>query len=87
MANVKILEQDGSAFLIEIYRDMPNLSLKNVLLEIPLTGMQSEATRNTEISKVICTAALGRATVEVCFPSLSLRWKSRMMKSVSLTVI
>jgi len=58
VADLKILEQDGSAFLVQIHRGMPNLPLSEDLEESPFVGMQSQATR---------TAGGSRVT----FPSLS----------------
>ena len=58
VADIKILEQDGSAFMVQVHRDMPNLPLSEDLEESPFMGMQSQATRNT-------------GGTRVTFPSLS----------------
>ena len=52
VADMKILEQDGSAFMVQIHRDMPNLPLSEDLEESPFVGMQSQATRTAGGSRV-----------------------------------
>ena len=68
LLNKKILEQDGSAFLVEVYRYMPNLPVDDVLPEVLFVDIQPEITRNT-------------AGSTVTFPSLSRQEMYRLSRS------
>lgn len=46
VGDLKTLEQDGTAFLVQIQRETPNLSLEEVLQDRPFVGMQTQATRS-----------------------------------------
>jgi len=52
ITDIKILEQDGSAFVVQVHRDMPSLPLDDFLAERPFVGMQSQATRSAGGSRV-----------------------------------
>ncbi|KAN0122596.1 hypothetical protein V8E51_000922 [Hyaloscypha variabilis] len=45
VGDLKALEQDGAAFLVQIQRETPNLPLDDGLQERPFVGMQTQATR------------------------------------------
>ena len=45
IGDLKILEQDGAAFIVQIEEGAPQLSLEEALAERPFVGMQSQATR------------------------------------------
>jgi hypothetical protein len=45
VGDLKTLEQDGTAFLLRIQRETPNLPLDEGLQERPFVGMQTQATR------------------------------------------
>ncbi|KAH8754273.1 hypothetical protein BGZ57DRAFT_945050 [Hyaloscypha finlandica] len=45
VGDLKTLEQDGTAFLVQIQRETPNLPLDEGLTERPFVGMQTQATR------------------------------------------
>lgn len=68
VADMRILEQDGSAFMVEVHRDMPPLPLNEVLPSSPFVGMQSQASRNT-------------GGLRVTFPSLSRSEMHRLTNS------
>jgi hypothetical protein len=45
VGDLKTLEQDGTAFLVRIQKETPNLPLDEALQERPFLGMQTQATR------------------------------------------
>jgi hypothetical protein len=45
VGDLKTLEQDGTAFLVRIQKETPNLPLDDGLQERPFVGMQTQATR------------------------------------------
>ncbi|KAG9242385.1 hypothetical protein BJ878DRAFT_535930 [Calycina marina] len=53
IADMKVLEQPGSAFVVEVHRNMPELPLNEELQSAPFVGMQSQAARTTGGSRVI----------------------------------
>ncbi len=46
MADLRSLQDEGSAFIVRMQKGMPNLPLDTTLAERPFVGMQSQATRN-----------------------------------------
>ncbi|CZR50703.1 related to acetate regulatory DNA binding protein FacB [Phialocephala subalpina] len=52
VGNLKTLEQDGPAFIMQMQRGFPNLPLDEELQEKPFIGMQTQASRVTGATRV-----------------------------------
>lgn len=52
MVDLKLLAQDGSAFLVHMQRDLPPLPLDEKMAQVPFLGMQTQASRSSGASRV-----------------------------------
>lgn len=53
VGDLKTLEQDGPAFIVQLQKNVPLLALDEVLADRPFVGMQSQATRASGGARII----------------------------------